>query len=241
MALASGTGSGKTLSFLIPILSEILENPEPGIHALLLYPMNALVNDQLRLLRRLLKDHPQIRFGRYVNIQVTPETERKGKELYPNAPENEVVSREMFRRHPPHILITNYSMLEYLLLRPIDTPLFSGPWRFIVVDEAHSYRGAKGSEVALLLRRVRDRVKGPRRKPLQYVATSATLGDDKDETLQKVQAFCTDFFDAPFTESDIVQAVTSHVPLGPTAVTISPRTYSEETVVRAVERKGLEP
>jgi hypothetical protein len=241
VALASGTGSGKTLSFLIPILAEIIENPAPGIHALLLYPMNALVNDQLKLLRRLLRDHPQIRFGRYVNIEVTPEKEKKARELYPDAPKNEVVSREMFRKSPPQILITNYSMLEYLLLRPSDTPLFSGQWRFIVVDEAHSYRGAKGSEVALLLRRVRDRVKGPENKSIQYVATSATLGDDKDETLQKVQAFCTDFFDAPFTERDIVQAVTSHVPLGDAAITISPSTYSKEAVVRAIERKLWTP
>ncbi len=241
VALASGTGSGKTLSFLIPILSEIMENPAPGIHALLLYPMNALVNDQLKLLRRLLKHHPHIRFGRYVNIEVTPETERKARELYPDAPQNEVVSREIFRKRPPQILITNYSMLEYLLLRPSDTPLFSGPWRFIVVDEAHSYRGAKGSEVALLLRRVRDRVKGPGDNSIQYVATSATLGDDKEETVQKVQAFCTDFFDAPFTETDIVQAVTSHVPLGDATIGISPQTYSNEALVHAVEQKVWSP
>ena len=82
--VTSGTGSGKTLCFLVPILSEILENPEPGIHAMLLYPMNALVQDQLKVLRHLLKDNPDIRFGRYVNINITPESETRARDLHPD-------------------------------------------------------------------------------------------------------------------------------------------------------------
>ena len=238
VALASGTGSGKTLSFLIPILAEIIENPSPGVHALLLYPMNALVNDQLKLLRRILQFFPDIRFGRYVNIQVTPERERRGRELHPESPANEVVSREAFRKAPPHILITNYSMLEYLLLRPVDTPLFSGPWHFVVVDEAHTYRGAKGSEVALLLRRVRDRVKrAGRTVPFQYVATSATLGDHETGTFQKIQSFCSSFFDAPFGEEDIIQASTSSIPLGEDNKIVDPETYSNRALTDAVEQR----
>ena len=73
VVVSSGTGSGKTLAFLTPILAEILENPSPGIHALLLYPMNALVNDQLKTLRRVLREVPGVRFGRYINVEVTPQ------------------------------------------------------------------------------------------------------------------------------------------------------------------------
>jgi ATP-dependent helicase YprA (DUF1998 family) len=129
------------------------QNPEAGVHALLLYPMNALVNDQLKNLRRILRPVPEVRFGRYINVEITPRKEKDARRLHPDAPPNEVVSRDVFRREPPHILVTNYAMLEYLLLRVDDSPLFQGPWRFVVVDEAHTYAGAKGSEVALLLRR----------------------------------------------------------------------------------------
>jgi len=83
VVVSSGTGSGKTLTFLIPILAEILENPTPGIHVLLLYPMNALVNDQLKTLRRMLRSVPQLRFGRYINKEVTPEREKEGRRLHP--------------------------------------------------------------------------------------------------------------------------------------------------------------
>ena len=75
---------------------------------------------------------------------------------------NEMLSRQEMRRTPPHLLLTNYAMLEYLLLRPLDMDLFAtgedSKWRFIVVDEAHVYDGSQGAEIAMLLRRVRDRV-----------------------------------------------------------------------------------
>ena len=82
------------------------------------------------------------------------------------------------RDTPPHLLLTNYAMLEYLLLRPADMELFEGPygghWQFVVVDEAHVYDGAKAAEMAMLLRRLHDRVAPYRR--LQCLATSATIG-----------------------------------------------------------------
>jgi Lhr-like helicase len=241
--LASGTGSGKTLAFLIPLLAGILEDPRPGIHALLLYPMNALVNDQLKLLRRLLKDYPQIRFGRYINKEVTPEREKVAKDLpqNQNAPPNEVLSREVFRRTPPHLLITNYSMLEYLLLRPKDSPLFQGPWRFMVVDEAHTYTGAKGSEVALLLRRVRDRIKASGEKPPQYVATSATMGDEQQESLKRITEFGRHFFAAPFSENNVIREVTTHAPLGDQEVKVPGEVYRGPIVNRALETRSWSP
>jgi hypothetical protein len=214
VVVSSGTGSGKTLTFLAPILAEVLENPQPGIHALLLYPMNALVNDQLKNLRRVLRNVPRVRFGRYINVDVTPEGERDARRLHPNAPPNEVVSREAFRKDPPHILITNYAMLEYLLLRVDDSPLFHGPWKFLVVDEAHTYAGTKGGEVALLLRRLVTRVKQAGAPPPQCVATSATLGTDDPTRRREVVDFARALFNAPFGDDDLVVARKQHAPAG---------------------------
>ena len=100
----------------------------------------------------------------------------------------------MFREKPPHILITNYAMLEYLLLRADDSPLFEGPWRFIVADEAHTYTGAKGSELALLMRRLHARVAKKGGKPPQCIATGASLGGDNPQRLREVLDFATTLF-----------------------------------------------
>ena len=212
IVLSSGTGSGKTLAFLVPVISEILQHPDPGIHAMLLYPMNALVNDQLKLLRHLLKGCPQVKFGRYVNIEVTPTKEKDGRALHRKALSNEVVSRDRFREDPPHILITNYAMLEYLLLRPDDSPLFHGPWRFIVIDELHTYTGARGSEIAYLMRRLRQRVKGADGGYIQYFGTSATILSSSSTSRSQVASFASTIFDAPVADDDIVVARTTHTP-----------------------------
>ena len=111
---------------------------------------------------------------------------------------NELLSREEMRAAPPHILLTNYAMLEYLLLRPQDMDLFEAGadsrWRFIVVDEAHVYDGTQGAEIAMLLRRVRDRVTPGRH--LQCIATSATVGGDSDPAT--VTTFAERLFGEPF-------------------------------------------
>jgi len=192
LVVATGTGSGKTEAFVLPILDTLLRErragtlAQPGVRALLLYPMNALVNDQLRRLRQLLASCPQITFGRFTGEtgRSESEAERQFREQYgPDEPriENEILSRESQRARPPHILVTNYSMLEYLLLRPTDTPFFDGStgshWRFLALDEAHLYQGALGTELAMLIRRLRERVERGGRK-LQFVATSATMGTE---------------------------------------------------------------
>jgi len=96
--------------------------------------------------------------------------------------------------------LTNYAMLEYLLLRPDDTVFFDGDyargWRFIVIDEAHTYAGAKGIEMAMLLRRLKDRVVAGERRRLQCVATSATLGGG--ENVRQIAIFASQLFDEPF-------------------------------------------
>lgn len=190
LVVSTGTGSGKTESFLVPILASLAAEAEqssltPGIRALLLYPMNALANDQMKRLRQLLAGTPDITFGRYIGD--TPrgaaEAVSSFEKLNPGEPRlpNELLSREEMQKSPPHILLTNYAMLEYLLLRPADMDLFegahSGHWKFIIVDEAHVYDGARGSELAMLLRRLRSRVGV---ENLQCIATSATVGAESD-------------------------------------------------------------
>ncbi|MEX3517742.1 DEAD/DEAH box helicase [Corynebacterium camporealensis] len=204
LVVSTGTGSGKTESFLVPILNDLLKESattglDSGVRALLLYPMNALANDQVKRLRELLKDCPEITFGRYTGetLETTKAAladyrDRNGSDPLPN----ELISREAMRENPPHILLTNYAMLEYLLLRPTDNSFFDGPtaqhWERIIVDEAHVYAGAQGSEVGLLLRRLKDRV--ARDKELQYVATSASLQGTK----QEITAFGEALFGGPF-------------------------------------------
>jgi ATP-dependent helicase YprA (DUF1998 family) len=195
VVVATGTGSGKTEAFLLPIIDQLLREREagtlrrPGVRALLLYPMNALANDQLKRLRRLLQKVPEVTFGRYTGqtMDSHANAEQEFRHVFPNEPriENELVSRDEMRDHPPHILLTNYAMLEYLLLRPKDTSLFdgefSGSWRFVVVDEAHGYSGAAGMEVGMLLRRLKDRVVKSRPGALRCIATSATLGGGRTD------------------------------------------------------------
>ncbi|MBY4571135.1 DEAD/DEAH box helicase [Gordonia sihwensis] len=210
LVVSTGTGSGKTESFMLPILNSLIEERAagslgPGVRALLLYPMNALANDQLKRLRTLLAAMPDITFGRYTGEtnEHADEAEAIFKAMHLGQARlpNELLSREEMRANPPHILLTNYAMLEYLLLRPKDIDLFDGEhvdtWKFIALDEAHVYDGAQGSEVALLLRRLRERV--ARGRQLQCIATSASLTGRTPET-QGLEAatFASHLFDVPF-------------------------------------------
>ncbi|MGW6694935.1 DEAD/DEAH box helicase [Rhodococcus sp. NPDC054953] len=210
LVVSTGTGSGKTESFMLPILNALIDERAngtlgPGVRALLLYPMNALANDQLKRLRGLLKGMPDLTFGRYTGEteELTRDAESAFRAAHPGQQRlpNELLSREEMRANPPHILLTNYAMLEYLLLRPADLDLFdgehTGTWRFIALDEAHVYDGAQGAEVALLLRRLRQRVGGSR--PLQCIATSASLtGRTPQSQGGEATTFAHNLFDVPF-------------------------------------------
>lgn len=211
LVVATGTGSGKTETFLVPILDSMLREIDagtagaPGVRAVLLYPMNALANDQLRRLRRVIGDRAPITFGRYVGEtrDTSREAEADFRLRYPGEPRvaNELLSREQMQAAPPHLLLTNYAMLEYLLLRPRDSTLFDGPtggfWRAIALDEAHVYDGADGAEVGLLLRRLKDRVVRSEPGRIQCFATSATLGRGIEDHPALVE-FASALFGEPF-------------------------------------------
>lgn len=186
LVVTTGTGSGKTESFLYPVLNYILSliengNKGIGIKAIFLYPMNALVNDQRSRLRKILADYPQITFGSYTGDTVERkkdvDLDKVRAEEGCDIPENELLSREEIRATPPDILFTNYSMLEYLLLRPTDFNILRrgsmNQWQFMVLDEAHTYKGTLGIEISMLLKRLMGTAG---RKP-QFILTSATLGN----------------------------------------------------------------
>lgn len=222
LIVTTGTGSGKTESFLIPVINQLLREKEngtlgPGVRTLIIYPMNALVNDQIRRLREILsniEDEPKITFGKF-----TGETEKafdrakkkyeeiEDTEKYP-LQDNELISREQMRETPPNILITNYAMLEYMLLRPGDNVIFSDTnadkWQYIVFDEAHSYNGAKGIEVSALVRRVKAMLN---RDDIKFILTSATLGDEKanDNIIRFGETLCS----ARFDKTSIIRSHTS--------------------------------
>lgn len=223
LVVATGTGSGKTEIFIVTILNALFRQQEssllnPGVRALLLYPMNALVNDQLKRLRQLLKSCPEITFGRYTGETLEGQVKaiEKYRKAYGDDPiPNEHLSREKMRETPPHILLTNYAMLEYLLLRPGDNVFFDGKfsrnWGFIVLDEAHTYTGAKGIEMAMLLRRLKDRVVRSEPGRLQCIATSATLGGG-EEDYPAVARYAARLCSEAFRTDDIISAEREEIP-----------------------------
>ena len=257
LLIATGTGSGKTECFLLPILHRLFEErdegtlDDPGVRALLLYPMNALANDQLLRLRSLLSVFPEITFGRYVGETPSELSTAKaaftdrfpGQNLLPN----ELIAREQMQDRPPHLLLTNFAMLEYLLLRPADSPFFdgetSGRWRFLVLDEAHVYGGAQGTEIAMLLRRLRDRVVGSERGRIQCFASSATLGRGRRD-YPKLTEFGQMLFDEEFEwvegkagRQDVISATRRRLVRADADSSLAPATYGE---IREAYRSGAD-
>lgn len=210
--ITTGTGSGKTESFLFPILNELMSdvekgNREVGVRAIFLYPMNALVNDQIDRVRKILTACPDITYGFFTGEtkEKVPKNyrEKYGEKNDAFIPDNELVSREEIRENPPHLLFTNYSMLEYLLIRPNDYSIFAPSrlknWKFVVLDEAHSYYGSLGIELSLLMRRLT----GLAPKKPRFILTSATLGE-QGKSEREIIEFARSLTSASFDVEDII-------------------------------------
>jgi superfamily II DNA/RNA helicase len=161
--VTSGTGSGKTLTYFIPVFNAVLSDPIPRVKAIVVYPMNALVNSQFKALEELAerykgstgKDMP-VTFARY--------TGQENRE-----------TKDKIQKNPPHILLTNYVMLELMLLRPEERNFVDRTatgLEFLVLDELHTYRGRQGADVAMLIRRLREKCGNPN---LVCIGTSATM------------------------------------------------------------------
>lgn len=160
--ITTGTGSGKTEAFLYPILDHCYRHRrEPGIKAIILYPMNALASDQAGRLARLLWTDPRLKDQLTAGMYVGGDGQRHTT----LGPDHLITDRETLRKHPPDILLTNYKMLDFLLLRPEDKTLWTDntpdTLRYLVLDELHTYDGAQGSDVACLIRRLIARLAIP--------------------------------------------------------------------------------
>lgn len=214
IVVATGTGSGKTESFLFPLLDHLLKanvRGKPGIRAILVYPLNALANDQLYrrlvpVLAHQLKGFG-LTVGRYTG-QTTIGKERPWfqqqyleddyfREMFGDQiPANWLLSRREMLETPPHVLVTNYAMLEHLLLLPKNADLFNqADLRFLVLDEVHTYSGAQATEVSLLLRKLRNRY--ARHAEVRCIGTSGSLGSSA-EAKERIIKFAGQLFGSPF-------------------------------------------
>lgn len=186
IVVTSGTGSGKTECFMVPILNDLvsqLEQPAApgqliGVQALFIYPLNALINSQReRLLAWTLPYAHKLRFCLY-----NGNTDQRLNAVTINGrPKSEVHDRESLWQSPPPILITNPTMLEYMLIRKQDRPILEksqGTLKYIVLDEAHTYIGSQAAELSLLIRRALNGF-GVAAKDVRFIATSATIGSDE--------------------------------------------------------------
>lgn len=193
LVVTSGTGSGKTECFLVPVLNHLAreidagEDPE-GVRALFIYPLNALINSQQSRLDAWTDGFEgQIRHCLYTGAL---ENERKASD---QQYKGQVIDRKSLRERPPQLLVTNATMLEYMLIRKDDEPILqrsAGKLRWIILDEAHTHIGSQAAEMALLLRRVMLAFQ-VKPQDVRFVATSATFGSDA-QTIESLRKFLAD-------------------------------------------------
>ncbi|MDB5006255.1 MAG: hypothetical protein JWP45_648 [Mucilaginibacter sp.] len=182
IAVTTGTGSGKTECFMLPVLYDIYTNKRncEGVNALFLYPLNALIGSQKKRIDTWCRALGGIQYAVYNGL--TDENARAADALKKKP---ELISREQIRKTPPQILFTNPAMLEYMLVRNKDVPLLrnsKGSLRWILLDEAHTLTGSAAAEMALLIRRVVDAFEVDINQ-VRFAITSATVGVGEDNSL----------------------------------------------------------
>lgn len=192
--VTSGTGSGKSLTYIGSIFHHLLSNPgAQGVTAVVVYPMNALINSQFDEFKRYQNNYEQST-GKTFPITYGQYTGQEGE-----------AERKKMRENPPQILLTNYMMLELLLTRVRERSIRDGIYenlRFLVFDELHTYRGRQGADVALLIRRIRARAP----HPVVCIGTSATMvsGGTLAEQRKEVAGVATKLFGKDFTADQVV-------------------------------------
>lgn len=218
--LTTGTGSGKSLSYIIPIVDHVLRKGRGrGIQAIVVYPMNALCNSQYGELEKFLRvgygtGKEPVRFDRYTGQE---STER----------------RDEITRNPPDILLTNYVMLELLLTRPFERALVNAAHglKFLVLDELHTYRGRQGADVALLVRRVREACESP---SMLCVGTSATMasGGSYQEQRAQIAGVATRLFGAEVKPDRVIGETLTRA--------TTERTFADAAVLAALRQQAAD-
>jgi DEAD/DEAH box helicase domain-containing protein len=205
--VATGTGSGKTECFLYPVLDHCARariEGIVGIKALVIYPMNALATDQARRFAQIIAQTPVFK-GLRVGLFVGGRSGKDGHGWSIMTATTVITDRETLRKDPPDILLTNYKMLDYLLIRPKDSKLWAKnkpkTLRYVVVDELHTFDGAQGTDLALLLRRLQARLKTPKGH-LICAGTSATLGGNTNTA--PLREYARQIFSVDFAANSVV-------------------------------------
>ena len=192
--VTSGIGSGKSLTFLGTIINDVLKNNSEGVTGLIVYPMNALINSQTNEIEKYVSNYKN-QTGEDFPVTFRQYTGQ----------ENDT-AREEIRKNPPHILLTNYMMLEYLLTRLSDDTVKQSIFKnlkYIAFDELHTYRGRQGADVAILIRRIKAECKNH----ITCMGTSATIasGGTAEERKAEVAKVASLFFGQKFETNQIIE------------------------------------
>ena len=239
--VSAGTGSGKTEAFLFPILSDLSRAVEErgrlvGVQALFIYPLNALIRSQRERLVAWMEPYGgDMRFALYSSE--LKQDVRNDSSNSVTGLKCEVPDRTRLRRDPPPVLITNTTMLEYMLVRSDDRPIFEasqGQLRYVVIDEAHSYMGIQAAELTLLLRRAMLAF-GVKPENVRFIATSATMGDSSGADDTKVRKFLADMAGVPDTHVAVIRGHRQIPMLGKPDVGIPPSLEDLEALVASPE------
>ena len=192
--VTTGTGSGKSLTYLVPIVDHIFREQRrgPSVRALIVYPMNALINSQLKALH-------EFKERNWPDCPLT-------FDLHTGQSRSDRERRNAMLTDPPQIVLTNYVMLEYMLIRPTERVMLermTAELAFLAIDELHVYRGRQGADVAMLLRRLQQLV---RRPGLMVAGTSATIasGGDRAARQRAVAEVGTRLFGVEVAAADVV-------------------------------------